>query len=175
MKRRHFLTALVVVFAAGLATVGGRLWLNPVPPRPPLVVGALPKPCHDRSFEGVPYAICAIDPLAYSIIVARTDAEGKAYGSLDRFDAAMAEKATPVLLAMNGGMYHEGLGPVGLFVEDGRQETPLNTADAEGNFFLKPTACSSCGRTAAPACWRPAPMLPPLPMSPMPRSPARCW
>jgi uncharacterized protein YigE (DUF2233 family) len=39
---------------------------------------------------------------------------------------------------MNAGMYHDGLGPVGLFVEDGRQETPLNRADGEGNFFLKP-------------------------------------
>lgn len=139
MGRGHFLSVLLALLAVGAALFAGRLWLRPAPsPKPPLVVGELPKTCRDLSFEGVPHAVCEIDPKAYSIIVARTDAQGVAYGSLDKFDMAMAEKATPVLLAVNGGMYHEGLGPVGLYVEDGRQETPLNTAIGEGNFFLKP-------------------------------------
>jgi uncharacterized protein YigE (DUF2233 family) len=138
MERRHLLAALGALFAAGVAAAGGWFWLKSAPPKPLLVVGDLPKPCHDMSFEGVLHAVCEIDPKAYSILVARTDEQGGAYGSLDRFDTALAAKGTPVLLAMNGGMYHEGLGPVGLFVEEGRQEMPLNQADGEGNFFLKP-------------------------------------
>jgi uncharacterized protein YigE (DUF2233 family) len=138
MERRPFLAALGALFAAGVAAATGWFWLKPAPPKPPLVVGGLPKPCHDLSFEGVLHAVCAIDPKAYSILVARTDEQDRAYGSLDRFDTAMAAKGTPVLLAINGGMYHEGLGPVGLFVEEGRHEMPLNQADGEGNFFLKP-------------------------------------
>ncbi|MCV3241483.1 phosphodiester glycosidase family protein [Mesorhizobium sp. ZC-5] len=35
-------------------------------------------------------------------------------------------------------MYHEDLTPVGLYVSDGRLQSPLNLADGEGNFFLKP-------------------------------------
>jgi uncharacterized protein YigE (DUF2233 family) len=138
MDRRHFFIALAALAAVGVGVVGW-LWHKPAPPpKPPLVIGELPKICRDLSFERVPYAVCEIDPNAWSIVVARADGQGQAYGSLEKFDKAMATQGTPVLLAMNAGMYHEGLGPVGLFVEDGRQETPLNTADAEGNFFLKP-------------------------------------
>lgn len=107
-------------------------------PKPPLVVGELPPFCRDLSFEGVVHAVCEFDPKTYAIFVARADAAGKPYGSIQAFDKAMSQKGAPVQLAMNAGMYHEGLGPVGLFVEDGRQETPLNLADGEGNFFLKP-------------------------------------
>jgi uncharacterized protein YigE (DUF2233 family) len=39
---------------------------------------------------------------------------------------------------MNAGMYHEDFSPVGLYVEDGKEIAPLNTADAPGNFFMKP-------------------------------------
>ncbi len=39
---------------------------------------------------------------------------------------------------MNAGMYHEDFSPVGLYVEDGKEIAPLNTADAAGNFFMKP-------------------------------------
>jgi uncharacterized protein YigE (DUF2233 family) len=129
------LAALVALGAA----FAGWVRLRPAPPpKPPLAVGELPTICRDLGSEGVPYAVCEIDPRSYSIVVARADAQGVAYGSLEKFDRAMSAKGAPVLLAMNAGMYHEGLGPVGLFVEEGRQETPLNTADAEGNFFLKP-------------------------------------
>jgi uncharacterized protein YigE (DUF2233 family) len=138
MDRRHFFIALAALAAVGVGVVGW-LWHKPAPPpKPPLVVGELPKICRDTGFEGVPYAVCEIDPHAWSIVIARADTQGQAYGSLEKFDKAMVQKGAPVQLAMNAGMYHEGLGPVGLFVEQGRQETPLNTADAEGNFFLKP-------------------------------------
>lgn len=135
MLRKRYLAAiglgLVAVAAAAF------LWKRP-PAKPPLAVGELPALCRDMSFEGVAYVVCEVDPRTHRIAIARTDAGGKPYGSLEAFDKAMAAAGGPVLLAMNAGMYHEGLGPVGLFVENGRQETPLNTADAKGNFFLKP-------------------------------------
>jgi uncharacterized protein YigE (DUF2233 family) len=139
MNRRHFFAAAAALVILGAAAAAGCWWFRPSPPpRPPLAVGGLPTICHELSFEGVPYAVCAIDPRTWSIVVARADAQGVAYGSLEKFDRAMSAGGTPVLLAMNAGMYHEGLGPVGLFVEGGKQETPLNTAEGEGNFFLKP-------------------------------------
>lgn len=131
---------LAAALLAGVAVAAA--WLmrpRPAPePRPPLSVGALPEPCRDVGFEGAVHVVCAIDPAAYAIFLARADAAGVPYGSLDAFDEAQAAAGKPVLLAMNAGMYHEGLGPVGLFVEDGRQETPLDLADGQGNFFLKP-------------------------------------
>lgn len=39
---------------------------------------------------------------------------------------------------MNAGMFQDNGRPVGLCVTDGREVTPLNTAEGHGNFFLKP-------------------------------------
>jgi uncharacterized protein YigE (DUF2233 family) len=134
------LIAALAFFVAAVALLfAGLLQWRPVQaPKPPFVVGELPAICRAIGFEGVPYAVCEIDPQRHAIVLAREDGDGKPYGSLRAFDIAMTAKGTPVQLAMNAGMYHEGLGPVGLFVEDGRKETPLNTAEGEGNFFLKP-------------------------------------
>ncbi|MGN6536683.1 MAG: phosphodiester glycosidase family protein [Mesorhizobium sp.] len=130
---------IVVAIVVGLLAVAAAIFFWPRPaPKLPLVVGELPPFCRDLSFEGVVHAVCELDPKGYAVFVARADAGGKPYGSIQAFDKAVAAKGAPVQLAMNAGMYHDGLGPVGLFVEDGRQETPLNRADGEGNFFLKP-------------------------------------
>lgn len=142
LKTRFFAMGLIAVAALAAAAL---LWKRP-PAKPPLVVGELPALCRDMSFEGVAYVVCEIDPRTHRLTVARTDAGGKPYGSLEAFDKAMAAAGKPVLLAMNAGMYHEGLGPVGLFVENGRQETPLNTGNAEGNFFLKPNGVFFIGK-----------------------------
>jgi len=39
---------------------------------------------------------------------------------------------------MNGGMYQEDQKPLGLFIQNGKTITPLNTREAKGNFYLKP-------------------------------------
>ncbi|MBX3582563.1 MAG: phosphodiester glycosidase family protein [Rhizobiaceae bacterium] len=118
-----------------LAIVGGSFlwwWRSPVPvPKPETF--DLPKPCRELAFEAVDYLVCEVELADYDIALRRLDATGKPYRNL----SALAE-AEPFVFAMNGGMYHEDLSPVGLHVEDGRQVSPLNTADAPGNFFMKP-------------------------------------
>ncbi len=42
-----------------------------------------------------------------------------------------------LLFAMNGGMFHSGFSPVGLYIENG-QSQPLNENKGWGNFFLQP-------------------------------------
>ena len=69
----------------------------------------------------------------YEIDLRRTDATGKPFRDLSKLAAA-----EPFILAMNAGMYHEDFTPVGLHVENGTEQSPLNLADAPGNFFLKP-------------------------------------
>lgn len=43
-----------------------------------------------------------------------------------------------LVFAVNGGMYHKDLNPVGLYAENGNVVSQLNLEDGEGNFFLKP-------------------------------------
>ncbi|MER9250961.1 phosphodiester glycosidase family protein [Mesorhizobium sp. M0598] len=135
MKRRYLAGFLLAVLFAALSLI----WWARSPRQPSLVVGGeLPAPCRDASFEAVTYVVCEIDLCHYDIGVFHADLDGKAFGSLDKFDKAMADQGRPVLLAMNAGMYHQDLTPVGLLVEVGREKAPINVADSEGNFFLKP-------------------------------------
>lgn len=98
----------------------------------------MPEPCRDFAFETVTYVVCEVDLRRYAVSLYRQDGAAKPYGSVTKFTEAMRTAGSPVLLAMNAGMYHKDLSPVGLFVENGREETALNREDAEGNFFLKP-------------------------------------
>lgn len=47
-------------------------------------------------------------------------------------------KHQKLLFAMNGGMYKQDNSPQGLFIENQRTVTPLDTASGNGNFYLKP-------------------------------------
>jgi uncharacterized protein YigE (DUF2233 family) len=143
MKRRYGAALLIAILVAATATV----WWPRRPAPPPLVIGGeLPAPCRNVAFEAVTYVVCTVDLRTYDLAVSHAGADGKAFGSLEAFDKAMAGEGRPVLLAMNGGMYHEDLSPVGLLMEDGREKSPLNSADGEGNFFLKPNGVFLVGK-----------------------------
>lgn len=142
MKRRYLAGFLIAVLFVSLALIW---WRSPV--RPPIVVGGeLPGPCRNLDFEAVPYVVCEIDPRGYDVAVFLKGNDGKAFGSLEAFDKAMSEQGRPILLAMNAGMYHEDLTPVGLLVENGQEVALLNLADGAGNFFLKPNGVFMIGK-----------------------------
>jgi uncharacterized protein YigE (DUF2233 family) len=97
----------------------------------------LPDVCREETFEAVDYYVCVVDPKRYEIGLYHLAPDRKPYHDLKNFAAQMMGKAK-VLFAMNAGMYHEDLSPVGLYVEGGVQSHSLDTADASGNFYLKP-------------------------------------
>lgn len=101
----------------------------------------MPETCRTLVFEAANYVVCEIDTARYDLVLRRANSGGKAYGSL----GALA-KAEPFLLAMNAGMYHEDMSPVGLHIEDGVEQAPLNLEDAPGNFFMKPNGVFYVGR-----------------------------
>ncbi len=143
MKRRYGAALLIAILLATMAII----WWPRSPAPPPLVIGGdLPAPCRNVAFEAVTYVVCEIDLRTDSVGVFHAGGDGKPFGSLEAFDKAMMGEGRPVLLAMNGGMYHEDLSPVGLLVENGSEKSPLNLADAEGNFFLKPNGVFLLGK-----------------------------
>jgi uncharacterized protein YigE (DUF2233 family) len=63
----------------------------------------------------------------------------------------LAKNQKVLVFAMNGGMYKQDNSPLGLFIEDQKTVTPLNTADAKGNFYLKPNGVFYISTTGIPA------------------------
>lgn len=121
-----------VGIAAALGTWGVAL-LRGRARRAKTEMAELPQTCRTDEFEGVAYVLCQVDPAVHPIGLRLAAASGQPLKSL----AALA-KEQPFLFAMNAGMYHEDMSPVGLHVEEGVEVAPLNRADASGNFFLKP-------------------------------------
>lgn len=95
---------------------------------------ALPPLCRDIEFEGAPFVACTVDSQRNAIRLHLDDASGRPYGSL----AAFARSGPPVIFAMNAGMYLEDLKPQGLYIEQGRTISQLDTGAGDGNFHLLP-------------------------------------
>jgi uncharacterized protein YigE (DUF2233 family) len=147
MTRRSALAITVLLGTAAAAIIGAALRFRKTTPGVALVDPAdLPGLCRPLTFEGVAYLVCEIDTRSLDVGIFHADQAGKAFGSLDAFEADARARGTPPLLSMNAGMYHEDLSPVGLLVEGGVEKAPAEPRDGEGNFFLKPNGVLSIGR-----------------------------
>jgi len=94
--------------------------------------------CSTTEFAGKRFTVCRVDVSKDHLELFHRDETGQPFKRFDRLAAWLESRQRKLLFAMNAGMYHADLSTVGLFVADGRQITPLNTASGEGNFFLKP-------------------------------------
>lgn len=92
--------------------------------------------CRDTSFDGASYTLCEVT-LDDDLRLFHSGESG-AYGSFRALDSALAAKGKALGFAMNAGMYHRDLSPVGLYIEEGVESAPLVTRDGPGNFGLLP-------------------------------------
>lgn len=137
MRQLFSLTfAMLAIFHAALLTTATRAAAD-FPPLPPL--------CSDIKFEDDAFVACTVDPHQYAIRLHLDDAAGRPYVSLTNF----ARLGPSVLFSMNAGMYLRDLHPQGLFVEDGRTISRLNTATGEGNFHLMPNGVLAITQSGA--------------------------
>ena len=97
---------------------------------------ALGASCHDEMFDGASFTLCEVSA-ADDLRLFSTGPSGP-YGSFRAVDEALAPDGTAVGFAMNAGMYHRDLAPVGLLITEGAEATPLITRDGPGNFGLLP-------------------------------------
>ncbi|MGQ0566761.1 MAG: phosphodiester glycosidase family protein [Gemmobacter sp.] len=97
----------------------------------------LAEPCRDLVHDGQGYAICEVAAGA-DLRLFHTAPDGAVYGSFARIDESLAGAGQALVFAMNAGMYHEDLAPVGLLIEGSVPRAPLVTAAGPGNFGLLP-------------------------------------
>jgi len=100
-------------------------------------------PCTQTRFEGQGYTLCAVSP-ADDLRLFHADAAG-VLGSFAAVNRMLDPEGRVLGFAMNAGMYHQDRSPVGLYVENGVQTSPLVTADGPGNFGLLPNGVFCIG------------------------------
>lgn len=100
-----------------------------------------PDGCSEQVFEEARAVLCVVDASVDSVrLVYRTD-QDEVLGTVSKASEHVRLGLAPgerFVLAMNAGMYHADMQPVGLYVEAGVEMAPLNRDDGFGNFFLKP-------------------------------------
>jgi uncharacterized protein YigE (DUF2233 family) len=66
------------------------------------------------------------------------DAQGSLLETFERLQKALAKQQKRLVFAMNAGMFHPDMRPVGLLVVDGLEIAPINRTTGSGNFYLQP-------------------------------------
>jgi uncharacterized protein YigE (DUF2233 family) len=100
--------------------------------------------CRYKSFEGTSYIVCSFDPAKADLRIFWRSNHDKPYRTFAALAADLEGKGKSLQFAMNGGMYQADLRPVGLYIENGRELTAVNTATITGapseipNFYKKP-------------------------------------
>ncbi|MCD2175199.1 phosphodiester glycosidase family protein [Rhizobium sp. C4] len=103
--------------------------------------------CEWTGYLGNDYAVCTFDPAKDNIRLFNADATGKAYGGFRALGRDIWFSGKHVIrFAMNAGMYHYDLGPVGLHVEEGVEKHALVRGGGWGNFFLRPNGVFYIGK-----------------------------
>jgi len=101
--------------------------------------------CRDLAFDGASYTVCEVVQ-GEDLRLFQSGPDGP-YGSFKNVDAALGAQGKALGFAMNAGMYHRDLAPVGLYVEDGVETAPLVTRDGPGNFGMLPNGVFCIGET----------------------------
>lgn len=99
--------------------------------------------CRDVTFEDMPYSVCEAG-LGDDLRLFHSGPDG-AFGGFSAVNAALEPQGKQLQFAMNAGMFQPDLSPVGLYIEDGVQISPLITAEGPGNFGMLPNGVFCIG------------------------------
>ena len=106
-------------------------------------------PCAPMRFEGANYTVCSFDARRDDIGSTGRRPTARPYGGFSRLADALKAQGRQLRFAMNGGMFETDLSPVGLFIEDGKQEHKADLRDGASNFHLRPNGVFYIGDGAA--------------------------
>ncbi len=79
-----------------------------------------------------------VNPATQELKLYWKDDKGQQLNTFERLRQWQLAQGKELVFAMNGGMFTQQYAPLGLYVAQGKTVVKLNTANAEGNFYLKP-------------------------------------
>lgn len=79
-----------------------------------------------------------VDPKKQDLQLYWKNDEGEILKSIQNLKTYVENENLELTFAMNGGMFKKDFSPLGLFIQNKKTISPLNTADGNGNFYLKP-------------------------------------
>ena len=94
--------------------------------------------CQAFRFQETPFTACTAELPKDDVRLFLNDKTGKIFGQFQKLDTSLKEQGLDIIFATNGGMYHTDRSPVGLYVENFNEFSPLITRDGPGNFGLLP-------------------------------------
>jgi uncharacterized protein YigE (DUF2233 family) len=97
---------------------------------------AADSPCRPLTFDSQRYTVCEIDLARHELVLFSRDESGSPYAGFARLPKE--RHGAPLVFAMNAGMFHSDLSPVGLHIEDGEELQRASTKGGPGNFHLLP-------------------------------------
>jgi uncharacterized protein YigE (DUF2233 family) len=112
-----------------------------------LMPGMAHAACRDMTFDGVGYTVCDVQA-GEDLRLFSQGPQGN-LGSFGAVNAMLGEAGEALTFAMNAGMYHPDRRPVGLYIEDGVELSPLVTREGPGNFGLLPNGVFCIGEAFA--------------------------
>jgi uncharacterized protein YigE (DUF2233 family) len=93
-------------------------------------------PCRALTFDAQRFTVCEIDLARHELVLYSVDETGTPFAGFARLPKE--REGSPLVFAMNAGMYHSDLSPVGLHIEDGEELQRASTKPGPGNFHLLP-------------------------------------
>lgn len=93
--------------------------------------------CRDLEFEGQSYSVCEATA-DQDVRLFLRDPQDTLFGNFGAINDMLAADKRRLAFAMNAGMYHDDRRPVGFFVADGQEISPLQRKPGPGNFGLHP-------------------------------------
>ncbi|OWV83666.1 hypothetical protein ATY81_20595 [Rhizobium sp. R72] len=114
------------------------------------------QPCAQDTFEGNAYIVCTIEKGKGDLRLFWKNADGEPYRDFSGVAEAVRSKGQTLAFAVNAGMYLPDFSPIGLYVEDGQELRPANSAYGDGsaagplpNFYKRPNGVFFLGDTGA--------------------------
>ena len=94
--------------------------------------------CERMEAGGARYTVCRFEVPDPRLRFHLNGRDGSAFGGFSALERALESEGKSLVFAMNGGMYHSDLSPVGLYIENGETLKLANIKPGPGNFHMLP-------------------------------------